>query len=173
MKFEFKVGNVEIKEIGLALGAVEVKVEYSLEEAKGAYNLYRTAIKEMPEILTEVKTVADKFQELDKEFNAKWNVTEVYKNDVAENVVNKCCSEFTREENLEEDAIHEELVRKYGEPANYIPATDESIATVNAVSDAFDKEFPIKEEQMGQVNGVIADIKGFFRKIKEEGIQNK
>lgn len=68
MKLRFKLGNVEIEELGIKLGGVEIETEFSLEETAGVYELQKRAIKELPEILTDLKTGANKFQELDKEF---------------------------------------------------------------------------------------------------------
>lgn len=132
MKLKFKVGNIEVKEMGLNFGGIEIETEFTLEETTGVYDLQKKVIKELPEILTDLKDGAMKFQELDKEFN-----------------------ETARKE------IEDEMV----EP------TQESLDTARAILNKFRMEFPTREEQSCQVNGVIADIDGFLRKVVEEGVR--
>lgn len=70
MRFELKLGKIKIEEIGTELENIEVKVEYNLREAEGMYSLYRTAIKELPEILEDIKVGFLKYSEIDSEINS-------------------------------------------------------------------------------------------------------
>lgn len=66
MYTKFKLSNVQIGEV--KIGNVEVESKYKLDEVQGIYALVKTAIKEIPEMLEDVKAGALKFREIEKEF---------------------------------------------------------------------------------------------------------
>ena len=68
MKMNFKIGTMEIKEFNITTPEVEVELDFSLTEAVGIYDLKKQLIKDLPEMLIDLKASADKFVELDKEF---------------------------------------------------------------------------------------------------------
>ena len=62
MKFKFEI-NLPV------IGAeVNVEVDYKLEEIAGVLDLYRGLLKDAPEIMEEMATAMEKFQEIDARF---------------------------------------------------------------------------------------------------------
>lgn len=66
MYTKFKLSNVQLGDI--KIGNVEVESKYKLDEVQGIYTLVKTAIKEIPEMLEDMKAGALKFREIEKEF---------------------------------------------------------------------------------------------------------
>lgn len=54
MKHTFKLGAVTIEELGLKVEGIEITTEYSIVEAKGAYDIARKAINELPLIIEDL-----------------------------------------------------------------------------------------------------------------------
>ena len=67
MNLKFKLGKVQVA--GIAVEGIEIKVNYSLEETVGVYDLVKKAIKESVETMEDLKAGALKFREINKEFN--------------------------------------------------------------------------------------------------------
>lgn len=67
MKFGIKLGEINIERI--ILKNIEIEAVYSADEVKENYKLIKTAIKDIPEILEDVKKGFDKFNEIDEEVN--------------------------------------------------------------------------------------------------------
>lgn len=65
MYTKFKLSNIQVGEI--KIGNVEVEAKYTPMEVANIYDLTKTAIKEIPAMLDDLKAGALKFIEIDKE----------------------------------------------------------------------------------------------------------
>lgn len=71
MKLRFKLAGIEVA--GVKIDNIEVATEYSLHEITGEYALVKQIIKELPEVMTDLKAGFVKFTEIDNEFKEAEN----------------------------------------------------------------------------------------------------
>ena len=102
MKFEIKLGNINIQ--GIELKNVELKANYSLNDCIGVYELARRVIKELPETLEDLKAGALKFNEIDKEFD------DIHKKEMED------LRAFRHANHVEEELVNEEPVEEVKQP---------------------------------------------------------
>ena len=163
MKMNFKIGTMDIKELNIRTPEVAVELDFSLTEARGIYDLKKQIIKDLPEMLIDLKASADKFVELDKAFNEEHNKHDGFN---ADDIV------FTKTE--------EEIARRYNSKDKAPDVSSKSrrdgrafdirVAKVNAINEVieeFDKDFYYDEDNASGANGMIGDIKGFLHIMKD------
>lgn len=63
MKTTFKIGAVEVA--GVKVEGIEVSADYSMSEVRGVYDLFKTIVKDAPEIIEDLAVGARKFQNVD------------------------------------------------------------------------------------------------------------
>lgn len=66
MKFEIKLENIKIEELGMNIGGIELKGQYSLSELQGGYGLIQEILTDIPNNLELIKKGFDKFNEISK-----------------------------------------------------------------------------------------------------------
>lgn len=66
MKFEIKLENINVEELGINIGGMELKIQYSLGEIQGGYGLIKEVLADIPDNLELIKKGFDKFNEIDK-----------------------------------------------------------------------------------------------------------
>lgn len=69
MYTKLKLSDIQLGEV--KVGNIEIEAKYKLEEVVGIYDLFKKAIKEMPETLEDVAKTASKFMDLEKEFEVR------------------------------------------------------------------------------------------------------
>ena len=155
MKMNFKIGTMDIKELNIRTPEVAVELDFSLTEARGIYDLKKQIIKDLPEMLIDLKASADKFVELDKAFNEEHNKHDGFE---ADDIV------FKKHESRDKAPDISGKSRRDGR------AFDIRVAKVNAINEVieeFDKDFYYDEDNASGANGMIGDIKGFLHIMKD------
>ena len=75
MKYNVKLSNVEFG--GIKIGGLEVQTEVSVGELFGMKNLAKEVIKELPEVIQDVKVVADLMDKFEEENEDNFLVTQI------------------------------------------------------------------------------------------------
>jgi hypothetical protein len=68
MKLGFKLGNITIED-KIKLENIEVNVQYTAEELVTEYDLFKRALKEIPEIVADLGTGAMAFRDMEQAFD--------------------------------------------------------------------------------------------------------
>lgn len=68
MKHTFKLGAVTLESLGLKVEGIEITTEYSIIEAKCAYDITRKAINELPLIIEDIAESARTVDRIEEEF---------------------------------------------------------------------------------------------------------
>ena len=77
MKYNVKLSNVELG--GIKIGGLEVQTEVSVGELFGMKNLAKEVIKELPEIIKDVKASADLMDKFEQENENNFLITQLEK----------------------------------------------------------------------------------------------
>lgn len=108
MKLRFKLAGIDVQ--GIKIDNIEVSTEYSLQEITGEYALVKQIIKELPEVMTDLKTAFVKFTEIDNEMEEARAMAR------EEEISSRCdLMERHRKEKEERDTAFQRVLREVAE----------------------------------------------------------